>query len=61
MFKKALEAKGISLSTQELNVVLEIATDDIKFNRIYFKKRTSIQDVINIAVKSAEALKRCYG
>lgn len=59
MFEKALAKKGIYLSPQQLNIVLEIVTDDIKFNRISFKKRTSMNYVIDIAVRSAKVLIRC--
>lgn len=59
MFEKALAKKGIHLSKQQLAVVLEIVTDDIKFNRISFKKRTSFDYVVDIAAKSATVLGRC--
>jgi hypothetical protein len=59
MLKQALEAKGIHLNSSEFAVVMEIVTDDIKFNRIGFKKKTSMEDVISIAEKSVQALRRC--
>jgi len=59
MIRQALEAKGIQLSNSEFAVVMQITTDDIKFNRIGFKKRTSIEYVLDIAVKSAAVLGRC--
>lgn len=59
MFEKALAKRGIHLSKEQLAVVLEIVTDDIKFNRIVFKKRTSMEYVLDIAVKSAVILGRC--
>lgn len=38
---------------------MEIATDDIKFNRISFKKRTRLDYVLDIAIRSASIFKRC--
>lgn len=38
MLKKLLEERGINLTKAEFGVVMEIVTDDIKFNRISFKK-----------------------
>ena len=59
MLREALEAKGITLTNNEFAAVMYITTQDIKFNRIGFNKRTSYKEVISIAEKSAKALKRC--
>jgi hypothetical protein len=59
MIRQALEARNIHLSNSEFAVVMEIVTDDIKFNRIGFKKKTSMEDVISIAEKSVLTLRRC--
>lgn len=59
MLRQALLNKGISLNNAEFAAVLQMTTEDIKFNRIGFKKRTSMAEVISIAEKSAKALKRC--
>lgn len=59
MFKKLLEAKGIETNDTELNTVMCMTTDDIKFNRVSFKMRTSIEDVVSIMEKSILALRRC--
>lgn len=59
MFKKLLEERGINLTKEEFGVVMEIATDDIKFNRICFKKCTSLSYILEIAIRSANIFKRC--
>lgn len=59
MLKKLLEERGINLTKAEFGVVMEIATDDIKFNRISFKKRTSLDYVLDIAIRSADIFKNC--
>lgn len=60
MLKKALEEKGIIIKNElELAEILKAATEDIKFNNISFKRRTSFADVVNIAAISAITLKRC--
>ncbi len=57
MFKGLLS--NLNLDSAEFKAVLQMTTEDIKFNNINFNKRTSLQDVINIAEKSAVALRRC--
>lgn len=59
MLKKSLEERGINLTKAEFGVVMEITTDDIKFNRINFKKRTSLEHVLDVAIRSADIFKRC--
>ncbi|MGO5075218.1 hypothetical protein ACTQ4K_14980 [Clostridium sporogenes] len=59
MLKKLLEERGINLTKEEFAIVAEITTDDIKFNRINFKKCTSLDYVLDIAVRSASIFKRC--
>lgn len=59
MIRQALEAKGIILTNNEFAAVMYITTQDIKFNRISFNKRTSFNETVQIAVKSAIALRRC--
>lgn len=47
MIKQLLEKKlGRKISDSELKESLEMATDDIKFNRIGFKKITHLQDTL---------------
>jgi hypothetical protein len=51
--------KGIFLSTEDFKHVMKDTEDDIKVNRVKFKKRTNIKEVVNIAVTCATTLKRC--
>ena len=57
MFRSLLS--NLKLDNIEFKAVMEMTTEDIKFNRTNFGKRTSLKDVINIAEKSATALRRC--
>lgn len=60
MGKKLLEQKiGQAITDEEFAIIMEIATDDIKFNRIHFKKYTSLNYVLDIAAKSAVIFKKC--
>ncbi|MGK0468249.1 hypothetical protein [Clostridium sp.] len=60
MSKKIIEQMvGQSISDAEFAIIMEIATDDIKFNRINFKKYTSLGYVLDIAIKATEVLKKC--
>ncbi|MBA4509167.1 hypothetical protein H1057_14120 [Clostridium sporogenes] len=59
MLKKLLEERGINLTKEEFAIICEITTDDIKFNRINFKKCTSLEHVLDVAIRSADIFKRC--
>ena len=60
MLKKLLESKiGQVLTDAEFAIISEIVTDDIKFNRISFAKRTNLEYVLNIAERSVAVLKKC--
>lgn len=60
MLKQALKEKGVVINDNiEFTEIMRATTDDIKFNNINFKRRTSFNDVINIAVRAAATLKRC--
>ncbi|NFQ83944.1 hypothetical protein FDG04_01115 [Clostridium sporogenes] len=59
MLRKLLKERGINLTQEEFAIICEITTDDIKFNRIAFKKCTSINYVLDIAITSASIFKRC--
>lgn len=60
MSKKLLEQRvGQTITDAEFAIIMIITTDDIKFNRINFKKYTSLGYVIEIAVKATEIFKRC--
>ncbi|MBU3146606.1 hypothetical protein [Clostridium sp. CF012] len=60
MSKKLIEQMiGQPITDSEFKIIMEIATDDIKFNRINFKKYTNLNYVLDIAAKGAEIFKRC--
>ncbi|MBU3145754.1 hypothetical protein [Clostridium sp. CF012] len=59
MLRKALENRVGHLSNAEFAIVCNIATDDLKFNRINFKKSTSINYVLDIAVRCSNVFKSC--
>lgn len=59
MFKEVLEKRGVHLSNSEFAKVMDMATNDIKFNRISFKKCTSLEYVLEIVIRSASVFKRC--
>lgn len=59
MLRKLLERRVGKLSNSEFATICGIVTDDLKFNRISFKKCTSLNYVLDIAERSAVALKRC--
>lgn len=59
MLKQALERRVGHLSDSEFAAIMQITEDDIKFNRVGFKKRTSIEYVLDIAERSASVFKRC--
>ena len=58
MLKKLLEGRVGHLSNSEFSIICEIVTDDIKFNRISFKKRTSLDHVLDIAEGIKEELRQ---
>jgi len=59
MLRKKIESRVGHLSNEEFAIVCEIATDDLKFNRVNFKKCTSFDYVIDIAVKCSTVFKSC--
>lgn len=60
MFKKTLEKYiGKALTEEQFNLIAAITATDIKFNRIKFGKRTSLQETIKIAAACAGTLARC--
>ena len=48
MIRKILEEDGIKLTNDDFYEVMEMATWDIKFNRIGFKKKTDSNEMIDI-------------
>ncbi|BDR83492.1 Uncharacterised protein [Clostridium tetani] len=59
MLKQMLEGRVGHLSNDEFKEVMDIVTDDIKFNRINFGKRTNKIELIEIAERSLYTLRRC--
>lgn len=59
MLKQMLERRVGHLSNDEFKEVMDIVTDDIKFNRINFSKRTNKIELIEIAERSLYTLRRC--
>lgn len=59
MIKKLLQDNGIVTNDLEFEEVMDIVTDDIKFNRINFNKRTNKIELIEIAERSLHTLRRC--
>lgn len=58
MIKHLFEKAGIEITSTELEEVLQIATDDIRENRIKFNKKTSLQQMFTIALRSYRVLKK---
>ena len=48
-----------NLTDKQFKEVLLMATEDIKFNRISFNKKTSLHDTIDILENSIKTLRRC--
>ncbi|MCY6957922.1 hypothetical protein [Clostridium brassicae] len=59
MLRAMLERRVGHLSNDEFEIICEMTTEDIKFNRIRFKKCTSLAYILDIAERSAYVLKRC--
>lgn len=59
MIRKILENQGIVLNDAEYKEVLIATTEDIKFNKIGFKKRTTYPEFLAITLRTAVAIKRC--
>jgi len=59
MLRKKLENRVGPLTNAEFEIIAEIVTDDLKFNRVNFKKYTSLNYVLDIAVRSSEIFKKC--
>lgn len=59
MIREILENQGVVLSDIEYKEVLMATTEDIKFNKIGFKKRTTYKEFLNITLRTATVIKRC--
>lgn len=59
MLRKLLESKVGHLSNSEFSIICGIVTDDLMFNRVNFKKCTSLTYVIDISVRCAQVVRKC--
>jgi hypothetical protein len=55
MFRNA----GIKVSDQEFKEIMYMTTDDIRENRIKFGKKTNLQQMFTIALRSLKVLRQC--
>lgn len=53
-----MKNKFLDTTKDELKIALEMATDDIKFNRIGFNKRTSYNEMVEITNRCLIALRK---
>ena len=58
VLRSILETTLGPMSNAQFAEVMDLATTDIKINRVGFGKRTSLQDVVEIAKISLNVLKR---
>ncbi|WP_243103898.1 hypothetical protein [Clostridium sp. JN-1] len=58
MIKRLFEKAAIKITYDELEEVLQITTDDIRENRIKFGKRTSLEQMVTIALRVYCVLKK---
>jgi len=59
MLKKLLEEEGIKTTKVEFEELMEAVAEDIKFNNIGFKKRTTYKEFLSITLRTAAVIKRC--
>ena len=59
MIRKLLEGRVGPLSNTEFEIIAEMATSDLKFNRVSFKKCTGPSYVVEIAVSCSQAFRSC--
>ncbi|MGK0466662.1 MAG: hypothetical protein ACJAX4_001951 [Clostridium sp.] len=59
VLRKSLESKVGHLSNTEFAIVCEITGDDLKANRVKFKKCTSLDYVLDIAVRATKIFRSC--
>lgn len=57
LIRKLIETCEIKMTDEEFKETMEIATDDIKFNRILFNKRTNLRNVVIISKRSYKVVK----
>jgi len=58
MLRKTLESFTGPLSNSEFEEVMDLATTDIKINRVAFKRRTSPKEAVDIALGCFMSLQR---
>lgn len=58
MLKQLFKDGGIEINDQEFKEILQIITDDIRENRIRLGKRTSLEQVITIAIRAYDVMKK---
>lgn len=58
MLRTILELSSGPMSDTEFAEVMELATSDIKINRVSFGKRTNIHDAVDIAAGCLVVLQR---
>jgi hypothetical protein len=56
MIRQLLKEFGAKTTEQEFKEILQITTDDIRENRIRFGKRTSLKQMLTIAIMSSKVL-----
>lgn len=61
MIRKLIETCENKMTDEEFKETMEIATEDIKFNRILFKKRTSLENIVAISKRSYKVVKNYKG
>jgi len=59
MLRKKLESSVGHLSNSEFAIICEITSDDLKANRVNFRKCTSLNYVLDIAVRATEIFRSC--
>jgi hypothetical protein len=59
LLRKVLEKEGFKLTEAEFAIVMEIATEDIKFNKINFHRRTTSKEVKNLISSCASVFTKC--
>ncbi|MBV4423700.1 hypothetical protein KM792_13090 [Clostridium tyrobutyricum] len=58
MIKQLLKEFGARTNEQEFNEIMQIATDDIRENRIKFGKRTNLDQAMLIVFRAYVVMKR---
>jgi hypothetical protein len=61
MVKEFLNNLKIKVSDEDYNIILEMAIDDIRFNRTSFNKETSPEMFIEICKRCWSVLNKCNG